>query len=275
MGCRMNDPMPDRPVSRAAAAAAIVPPASYLTYSELLRSSFELTGLFLASPLLAASPVGDGHHVLVVPGFATNDHATLLLRSFLISRGYRVHAWDLGYNLDHRTVGKGGVKLLDRIAAIHRASGGRVSLVGWSLGGTLAREAARLVPDHVRQVVTLGSPFTGDPSANAVRRVYEWLTGNSVSSPEALERFAGGCAPLPVPSTSVFSRSDGIAPWQNCHARTDELTENVEVLASHFGMIANPAVFHLVADRLAQPEDAWAPFSAQGPFGLMYPRGTA
>lgn len=252
--------------------APILPPARYLTYSEVIRSSVELAALFFSAPLLAASPTGDGHSVLVIPGFATDDQATLLLRTFLISRGYKVLSWDLGYNLDHRTVGLGGEKLLARIAAIHRASGGTVSLVGWSLGGVLAREAARVVPEHVRQVITLASPFTGDPTANAVRGIYEYLSGNQVDSPAAIKRFAGGCAPLPVPATSIFSRSDGITPWQNCQGSEAANSENIEVCSSHFGMVGNPAVFHAVADRLAQREGEWAPFDGHAPFSLMYPR---
>ena len=263
------------PISPAASAgsprAPIQPPSSLLTLAETVRVAFETGALLMSSPWLAASPMGDGHAVLVIPGFATNDATTLLLRLFLKSRGHTVHTWDLGYNLDHRTTGLGGERLAERIAALREQSGGKVSLVGWSLGGVLAREAARRMQHDVRQVVTLGSPFTGDPAATPLRMLYELLSGARVDTPAALARFGDGCRPLPVPSTAVFSRTDGIAPWENCHGRTDVITENVEVHSSHFGMVANPAVFHIVADRLAQPEGAWRPFERSGAFAMMYP----
>lgn len=250
---------------------AIRPPSSLLTLAESVRVGFEASALLMAWPWLSTSPMGDGHAVLVIPGFATNDTTTLLLRLFLKMRGHSVHTWDLGYNLDHRTIGKGGERLTQRIAALREKSGGKVSLVGWSLGGVMAREAARRMPEDVRQVVTLASPFTGDPTANAVRALYELLSRAKVDSPAALARFTDGCHPLPVPSTAVFSRTDGIAPWENCHGLTDAITENVEVHSSHFGMVANPAVFHIVADRLAQPDGKWQPFERTGAFAMMYP----
>jgi pimeloyl-ACP methyl ester carboxylesterase len=265
MTLQTSDLVPD------ALRSAITPPSSLLTLGELVRVGFEASALMMSLPWLSVSPMGDGHAVLVIPGFGTNDTATLLLRTFLKSRGHSVHTWDLGYNLDHRTTGPGGERLMHRIAALRAESGGKVSLVGWSLGGVLAREVARLMPDDVRQVVTLASPFTGDPTANAVRALYELLSQTKVDTPAARARFAGGGGALPVPATSVFSRTDGIAPWENCHGETDEINENVEVHSSHFGMIANPAVFHIVADRLAQPEGHWRPFERAGTFAIMYP----
>jgi pimeloyl-ACP methyl ester carboxylesterase len=246
-------------------------PPSLLTLAETVRVGFEASALLMSSPWLGASPMGDGHAVLVIPGFATNDATTLLLRMFLKLRGHSVHTWDLGYNLDHRTTGLKGERLEARINALREQSGRKVSLVGWSLGGVLAREAARRMQHDVRQVVTLGSPFAGDPTANALRTLYEYLSETKVDAPAALARAANGGEPLPVPSTAVFSRTDGIAPWENCHGRTDAITENVEVHSSHFGMVANPAVFHIVADRLAQPEGAWQPFERSGAFAMMYP----
>jgi hypothetical protein len=97
------------------------------------------------------------------------------------------------------------------------------------------------------------------------------LSGSAVDSPAALERLAAGSQPLPVPSTAVFSKTDGIAAWQNCRGLTDKFTENVEVHSSHFGMVVNPAVFHIVADRLAQAEGEWSPFNRGGAFTLLYP----
>lgn len=238
----------------------IVPPSKLLTMLEGPRASFEAMALLFSSGLLATTPSGDGHTVLVLPGFATDDRSTWILRTFLALRGYDVRAWDLGWNLDHRTVGHGGEHIHRRIQTLREASGRPISLVGWSLGGVIAREAARRASRDVRQVITLGSPFAGDPTANAIRRLYETLSGNRVDSPAASERFASGHQPLPVPSTAIFSKTDGMAAWQNCRGATDSITENVEVHSSHFGMVVNPAVFHIIADRLAQPEGQWRPF---------------
>jgi len=246
------------------AARSIRPPSKMLTVLETMRIGFEVNALFLSAGLLATTPRGDGHVVLVLPGFATDDGATILLRTFLAWRGYDVRAWDLGYNLDHRTVGFGGERVIDLIRTLRAKSGRAISLVGWSLGGVIAREAARHLPDDVRQVVTLASPFTGDPTANAVRGLYERLSGNRADSPAARKRFAAGHAPLPMPSSAIFSKSDGIAAWQNCVGGTDAITENIQVHSSHFGMVANPTVFRIVADRLAQPEGGWMPYAAKG-----------
>lgn len=253
------------------AISAIDRPSALLTLLEGLRFGLEATSLLLCYGVLAGSPRGDSHAVLVLPGFATDDRATLLLRLFLRSLGYDVRSWDLGWNLDHRTVGLKGERLSQRIHAIREETGRPISLVGWSLGGVIAREAARRHPEDIRQVVTMGSPFGGDPTANSIRDLYEMLSGNRVDSPAALLRFAAGAEPLPVPSTAIFSRSDGIAAWENCRAEIDAITENVEVHSSHLGMVANAAVFHIVADRLAQPEGAWRPFERDGAFEMFLP----
>jgi hypothetical protein len=237
----------------------IEPPSLLLTVSELFRAPLESLAL---SPLwLQDFPEGDGHPVLIVPGFATDDSATFLFRWFLARLGYRVHRWDLGWNLDHRTVGLDGEHLSARIAQISEAEGSPLSLLGWSLGGVIAREAARRENERVRQVITLGSPIGGNPSANRARLLYEQLTGRRVDGVDNLPRFGRGPLPIGVPSTSIFSRSDGIVPWENAQLDPGPLAENVEVHSSHFGLVANPIVFRIVADRLAQPQNRWAPYS--------------
>jgi pimeloyl-ACP methyl ester carboxylesterase len=240
---------------------AIPRPPAILAACELLRAGWEGFSLMLSGPMLAAAPRGDGHGVLVIPGFATTDGSTAVLRSFLQTLGYSVHPWRLGWNFDHRTAGSGGehvIRLIDGIAA---ATGRKVSLVGWSLGGVIAREAARRVPGTVRQVVTIASPFCGNPRATNLGQIYEWLTGNKVDSAAAMHRSTLGPLPLAMPSSALYSKTDGITAWQNCVAIPDHQSENIEVHSSHFGMVVNPSVFHIIANRLAQPEDGWAPFS--------------
>ena len=235
-------------------------PPMFLAAMEMLRAGFEGMSLLMSSPLLATAPHGDGHGVMVLPGFATDDHSTAFLRQFLARLGYDVHPWGLGMNFDHRTAGFRGEHIARQIDRVVETTGRKVSLVGWSLGGVIAREAARRDPDAVRQVITIASPFCGNPHANHVGSVYTWLSGNRVDSPEALRRFALGPQPLSMPSTAIYSRSDGVTAWENCLAHPDHQSENVEVNSSHFGMVMNTSVFQIVADRLAQPEHSWAPF---------------
>lgn len=244
----------------------ILSPLPALTFAEGARSMMELASLALSYPLMMDVPRGDGHPVLVLPGFATNDRMTAVLRSFLTRLGHHVHPWDLGWNLDQHTTGENGEHIAQRIAEIRKETGRKVSLVGWSLGGVIAREATRRDPEDVRQVVTLGSPFTGNPGATNLNTLYELLTGNRIADMRKHARYATGHHVLPVPSSAVYSRTDGITAWQNCISETDEQTENIEVFSSHFGFIANPAVFYIVADRLSQPEGEWKPFERKGPF---------
>jgi hypothetical protein len=135
----------------------------------------------------------------------------------------------------------------------------------------LAREAARRDHAGLRQVIALASPFTGDPSATTITGIYEMLTGNHLSSPAARDRYAQSHRPLPVPTSAIFSKSDGIAAWPNCICEPGPNSENIEVHASHFGMVASPAVFWAVADRLAQPEGDWRPFVPSGPYAAFFP----
>lgn len=250
--------------------AAIKRPFVGLTMMEPLRFTVESWATMLTWPLLAGAPRGDGHTVMVLPGFATSDAMTVILRGYLASLGYDVHGWELGWNLDQHSAGENGEHVARRIANLADRSGKKVSLVGWSLGGVIAREAARRDHGSLRQVIALGSPFTGDPGATSLTTVYEWMTGNRVTAAEAHARYADAHLPLPVPSTAVFSRTDGVTAWENCVSETDARTENIEVHASHFGMVSNPAVFWAVADRLAQPDRAWAPFANPGPYAALF-----
>jgi pimeloyl-ACP methyl ester carboxylesterase len=207
--------------------------------------------------------------VLVFPGLLATDFSTQPLRNFLKSQGYAVHGWKQGRNLGLRA----GVEeqMLDRFASLHeRYDGRRLSLVGWSLGGIYARQIAKRFPDKVRLVITLGSPFAGTPRATNAWRVYEFASGQSVDDRDS--RFAESLAePPPVPTTSIFSRSDGICAWQTCLNPEKAHTENIEVHGSHCGLAHHPAAVYAVADRLAQPEGEWQAFNRTGWRGLVYP----
>src|SRR5204863_7666957 len=137
--------------------------------------------------------------------------------------------------------------------------GGKISLVGWSLGGLYARQLAKMMPSRVRGVITLGSPFAGHPRATNAWRVYEMASGQRADHSDP--RFGGALSDTPpVPTTAIFSRTDGICAWQVCKEKTSATSESIEVESSHCGMGHHPAVVYAVADRLAQPQGGRGPF---------------
>jgi len=246
------------PPPLAADTASAKPPSPLLLLLEG-RALWELGASIAASPFMGHAPKGDGHPVLVFPGLSANDVSTIPMRNFLRDRGYEAYPWNYGFNFGPRSgVLRGCV---EHVRELHEKHGCKVSLVGWSLGGLYAREVAKLVPDLVRCVVTLGTPFTGNPKANYAWRVYEWISDGKVDAPEVQAQLR---VPPPVPTTSIYSKSDGIVAWQCCINPLGSLTENIEIHASHFGMGLNPAALYAVADRLAQPEGAWRAFDRSG-----------
>ena len=231
------------------------------------RGIFELNASLLLSPLLMRAPRGDGHPVLLLPGFLASDLSMAPMRRYLRELGYDAHACSMGRNLGG--VARMRVALRDRLAEIHAAAGRKVSIVGWSLGGVYARDLALQAPDMVRCVVTLGSPFANDVRATNATRLYEALSGEAADdNPELRAAIAGD---LPVPATSIYSRTDGIVNWRTCLLRPSDTAENIEVhLASHVGLGVNPAALWAVADRLAQPEGEFRQFDRSGPFAIAY-----
>lgn len=226
-----------------------------------------MSSLLLSAPFLADTPRGDGHDVIVSPGFAFTRISTFLLRNYLTALGYRVHDWGLGRNLGARTVGAAGEHLAARIDEIGDGGRRKVSLVGHSLGGVLSRHYAHFNPKRVRQVICIGSPFVGDPRTvnPVVLKIHDALSTEPARSPPET-------APprLRVPFTALYSRSDGIVSPSDCTDVVRDRAENIEVSSSHCGLIAHPAVFYAVADRLAQSPGRWAPFRATGWRRAMY-----
>jgi hypothetical protein len=242
---------------------------SRLLFALELRAFPELGGFVASLPLLTAlAPRGDGHPVLVLPGLVTSDRSTVPLRTFLKGRGYATYGWALGRN--YGPLPGFEEKMLDRVKKLADKHGRKVSLVGWSLGGIYARQLAKMLPDEVRGVITLGSPFNGDPRATNAWRLYEFTSGHKVDD---RERHMGGAISdsPPVPTTAIYSRSDGICAWQNCVENDLPHTESIEVEASHCGLGHHPAVVYAVADRLAQPEGQWKKFDRSGFKALFYP----
>src|SRR3974390_353426 len=206
-------------------------PSAGLFLTEPVRGLVDLAALLVAAPWLATAPRGDGHGVLVLPGLLASDTSTLPLRSYLGWLGYDVRGWDLGRNRGPPEEVLAG--LPQALLAHAGRTGAPVSLVGWSLGGLYAREMARRHPRQVRQVITLGSPFTPhDSRQNRAHGPYQRLSHLHASGarlPTAVQR----ARPIGVPSTSVYSRLDGIVSWQACLDAETERHQNVEVRCSH------------------------------------------
>src|SRR6185295_16086859 len=187
----------------------------------------EFGATLAAWPILSQAARGDGHSIVVFPGLAASDVTTVPLRTFLDTHGYDAHGWKLRFNFGPR---KGVLEAsIERVRRFRRESGRRVSLVGWSLGGVFAREIAKLIPEEVRCVITLGSPFTGNPKANNAWRFYQLVSGHRLEDDRAIEHVR---RPPPVPTTSIFSRSDGIVAWQCCLQPAGERAESIEIQAS-------------------------------------------
>jgi pimeloyl-ACP methyl ester carboxylesterase len=250
------------------------PPSAWLMALEL-RAFWEFGALLPAWPLLARAPRGDGHAVMVFPGLSANDTTTVPLRQYLQSLGYSPWGWAQGFNFGPRA----GVldEAKSKLISTFESTGRKVSLIGWSLGGVYARELAKELPDMVRSVITLGTPFAGSHKATNAWRVYQLTSGRDIERES--ENYDLPTAP-PVPTSSIYSRTDGVVAWQasiQTPSLANPLTENIEVLASHIGLGLNPSAWWAVADRLAQPEGQWQPFARQDKgrlHGLIYPDPT-
>ena len=229
--------------------ATVSRPAAHLLLLES-RVWAELGWLAVRSRRLTAQlPRGDGHAVLIVPGFGASDLATAPLRSLLKKLGYAAYGWGLGANLGMRPAIKQAMGLqLHKLAERH----GPVSLIGWSLGGVYVREMARHAPEQVRRVMTLGSPINVRPDANNLMPVFQLINRGKPVKVD-LEGFRKRIAPPPVPCTAIYTRSDGIVAWRCCQEPEAPNTENVEVRGSHLGLVYNARAIRAIAERLARP----------------------
>lgn len=246
----------------------ITPPSTFQLLTEV-RALLELGTYVPALPLLHQLPRGDGHPVLVYPCFLATNRATAPLRRFLKDRGYQPFGWKLGRNQGYSPAMD--ARMQERVWRLHKRFGRKISLIGWSLGGVYAREIARAVPDAVRQVITLGSPFAHAQKASNLGWLYNLISGERLEAVDS-RLLARMMEPPPVPSTAIFSRADGVVAW-NCsmEQKGAPLADNVEVKGSHCGLGHNPLALYVIGDRLAQPEDDWQPFDRRGLRKAFFP----
>jgi len=227
---------------------ALAPPAPGAAFGEV-AALFELPRLLLRAPELLKLDASGAGAVLVLPGYGASDTSTAPLRAYLSRIGCRVRGWGLGRN-------HGDVEaLLEPVRAtvqrLAEHSGGPVQLVGWSLGGVLAREAARDAPAAVRQVITLGTPVVGGPKYTSVGARYAagGVDLDALATTVA-ERHRRAIEP---PVTAIYSRADGIVAWRACLDPWTPDVEHIEVGSTHLGLGIDPDVYRIVAERLAQP----------------------
>ena len=212
--------------------------------------------------------------MLVLPGFTASDISTIPLRWTLRTHGYWTHGWRLGRNMgptDHVVSG-----LRERLEMLYERSGQKISLIGWSLGGLFARLLAREYPEAIRQVIAMGSPIQmletdGSVAKPVWDQVHHLHDGelDMLGVPE-IDR-----PPLAMPSTSIYTRTDGVVRWETCLIPTGPMAENIEVYSSHIGLGFNPTVSYVVLDRLSQPPDDWKLFRAPKVLRQLYPKPAA
>ena len=201
----------------------------------------------------APMPHGDGHPVIIFPGLATDGAAVAPLRDYCRALGYQAMDWGRGFN----TGPQGDIdawlgELAAHVGVLLADASSPVTLIGWSLGGIYARELGKIMAPRVRQVITIGTPFNASADHTNVGWLFRLLSGAARGMDPALsERLR---TPPPVPTTSIYSRTDGVVAWQTCrHAQPSDQVKDIEVKSSHIGMGWNPAVLQVVAQRLADP----------------------
>jgi hypothetical protein len=268
-GAGERAPAPRRP---RASRAAVVGPGRPLNWLDVIGDAGRGLLDVMASPWSALAltrvPRSDGHAVLVLPGFMSGDQPTWPLRSFLGQIGYRAFAWELGINRGFSTGYHYDIEALieHRLKEVFIDSGDRkVSLIGWSLGGVYAKALARRYPDLIRDVITLGSPISGDTRDVSVWRVYEWVSAMEFHDPAFAGKLRELNAPLRnVPLTAFYCRRDGVVPSSNAREPAGPLVQNIEVSASHVGMGFDSYVFYLIAHRLSQSDRrGWKPLDLE------------
>jgi pimeloyl-ACP methyl ester carboxylesterase len=228
------------------------------------RAAAELALLPAAVPFLLRAARGDGHPVLLVPGFMSSEIPLSAMKAFLRNRGYAVETWGFGRNVGLQR--KHVAALEQKVRYLHHKHRRKVSIVGWSLGGAFALYVAHHAPECVRCIITLGSPVTVGPEgsqssamAHALYRLVAHPLGSAAHSMQPKVQMLR--ANPPVPTSCLYSVTDGVVPWHQATIDGNPaLHENIRVPGSHCGLGFNAFVLWVVADRLSQPEGEWQPY---------------
>ncbi len=223
------------------------PPSRLATFLEL-RAPLDWATILLRAPQLLSAPRGDGRPIMLLPGYGTDEASMRPLGRYLRFLGYDVYDWGMGRN---RGDVDGCVAAIgDRVAEIHaQLDGEPLTLIGWSLGGVIARETARLYESFVREVITLGTPIIGGPKYTAAAERFAKSANIDLDEFE-LEVHARNSAGIRQPVTSIYSRLDGVVGWRASVDTYNRQARNIEVYSSHFGIGANGRVWRLIAEIL-------------------------
>ena len=235
-------------------------PSLFWLLTESSRAIFEYGTYFPYHFLKKKQKTGDGHTVLVLPGFMASDYSTRPLRRLLKRIGYTAYGWGIGRNYANENYTD---LLIERVEELYKEKNQKISIIGWSLGGVYARQLAKNRPHMVRQIITLGSPFRGISLPNHAAWVYKFISnGKSANDIDPL-LLADIPNPAPVPTTAIYSKEDGVVPWQICMEQQEsDIHQNVQVRGSHFGLGVNPSVLEIIIDRLQYKEENWVHFSS-------------
>lgn len=225
-------------------------PEGFLKYLEI-RAILEAATLLPAAPVLATQARGDGRQVMLLPGLFTDDRSTFPLRRFLQYLGYAALPWGLGRNFGQPE--KDVARVFDRITALQPGKK-PITLIGWSLGGVIARGVALRYPSAVREVITLGTPVEGGPKYTAAGDRFAARQGIDLDKFEQhvheINKQGVNC-----PLTIIYSRSDGVVGWRAAIDRYNTHAKHVRVPGSHFGLGVNPLVWRLIAKTLSGTRD--------------------
>lgn len=242
----------------------VQPPSLWWSLLEAPRAALEIGSIGLKHRELLQASSGDGHAVLVLPGYGAGDTIMYVLRYYLNRWGYDARPWNLGVNftrtritaIDQVNAFREDMedKVAARIEQLYHETGRPVSVIGWSLGGIYANSMADRVPDYLNHVITLGAPY-GDPRATAAWNVLKALNFSKTAEEE--QDFDGwlkhdAITDRQVKTTVIYSPNDGIVAEAAARLGEHEKIAHVPVNSSHAGFAFNPAVYRVIAQTLAQ-----------------------
>ena len=223
-------------------------PSLFWFFTEGVRAIVEYFQGLIFITTFKYKKIGDSQPVLAVPGLLCTDFAMLLLRTFVKRLGFTAYGWELGRNLGDLNELRDINRLNERVDAIYQKHNQKITLIGWSMGGIYVRELAKQRPHLFSQIITMGSPFGDTLAPNYATWIFEKLTDTSRIDEKWRLQISN---PAPIPTTAIYSKQDGIVPWQAClELFEDETHKNMEVKGSHWGMGTNPKVLQIVADKL-------------------------
>jgi pimeloyl-ACP methyl ester carboxylesterase len=212
-------------------------PSWFLNLTEGSRAFFQFVKCIWFMQFYKFQSIGKKQPILVIPGLLGSDFSTGMLRKFLEKNDYEAYTWNRGRNL-------GNIKDLDflteRIKELQQKHQQKIILIGWSLGGVYARELAKRNPELVKQIITLGSPFAALEAPNHAKWVFDLFNNIEDIEKSFRDQIPN---PAPIPTTAIYSKSDGIVPWQACMEVPTATHNNIEVNSAHLGFCINTQVF--------------------------------